>query len=248
MSKADLRVDWATHEAAKYACEHWHYSRVLPPSKTAKIGVWECGKFVGVVVFGVGATSDLCKRYGLQMQEGCELVRVALTHHANPVSRIVGIALKMIKKKYSGLRLCVSFADPEQGHCGSIYQAMNWVYTGTTSSSDEYLYRGKRWHGRAFRHKHKGMEKHPDVTTIKGSVKYRYLMPLDAEMRERILPLSKPYPKRTKRQASENPSDLGGSTPTRALHLSASEAGDGSDQEHGGGATPTRTLQIPKES
>lgn len=48
---------------------------------------------------------------------------------------------------------------------------------------------------------------------------------------------------RTKRQASESPSDLGGSTPTRALHLSASEAGDGSDQEHGGGATPTRTLQ-----
>jgi hypothetical protein len=31
---------------------------------------------------------------------------------------------------------------------------------------------------------------------------------------------------RTKRQASESPSDLGGSTPTRALHSPASEAGD----------------------
>lgn len=49
---------------------------------------------------------------------------------------------------------------------------------------------------------------------------------------------------RTKRQAAEHPSALGGSTPTRALHLPASEAGDGSDQEHGGGAAPTRTLQI----
>lgn len=48
---------------------------------------------------------------------------------------------------------------------------------------------------------------------------------------------------RTKRQEPENPSGLGGSTPTRALHISASEAGNGSDQEHGGGATPTRTLQ-----
>jgi len=48
---------------------------------------------------------------------------------------------------------------------------------------------------------------------------------------------------RAKRQEPEHPSGLGGSTPTGTLHLSASEAGDGSDQEHGGGATPTRTLQ-----
>ena len=220
MNKADLRIDWATHEAAKYACEHWHYSATLPPSKTAKLGAWEDGRFIGVVVFGVGATADLCKRYGILREQGCELVRVALTSHLSPVSRIVAYAVKVIRNKYPGLKLCVSFADPEQGHCGGIYQAMNWVYTGMTSVSDEYLYKGKRWHGRAFRHKYKGLEHHPDVKIVKGAAKHRYLMPLDAEMRKRILPLSKPYPKRASSETVDTSGDQpekGGSIPTDAL-------------------------------
>ena len=55
MGKADLRIDWASHDAAKFACENWHYSGVIPKSKLAKFGVWERDVFVGVVVFGVGA-------------------------------------------------------------------------------------------------------------------------------------------------------------------------------------------------
>jgi hypothetical protein len=51
--------------------------------------------------------------------------------------------------------------------------------------------------------------------------KHRYLMPLDNEMRQRILPLAKPYPKRagsdTKDTAGHHPAE-GGSTPTPALH------------------------------
>lgn len=206
VSKADLRIDWATHAAAKYACEHWHYSATLPPSKTAKIGAWEDGKFIGAVVFGVGATSDLCKRHGIRKEQGCELVRVALTVHRSPVSMVVARAIKVIRNKYPGLRLCVSFADPEQGHVGGIYQAMNWIYSGTTSVSDEYLYKGKRWHGRAFRHKYKGLEHHTDVKIVKGSAKHRYLMPLDDEMRAKIAPLAKPYPKRDKQAMAESPS------------------------------------------
>jgi hypothetical protein len=37
-------------------------------------------------------------------------------------------------------------------------------------------------------------------------------------MRAKIAPLAKPYPKRAKEQDSENPSELGGATPTRTLH------------------------------
>jgi len=226
MSKADLRIDWATHEAAKYACEHWHYSKVLPPSKTAKLGAWENGVFIGCVVFGVGATGNLCKGYGIKKEQGCELVRVALTKHKNPVSMIVSISIRFLKKTYTGLRLCVSFADPEQGHVGGIYQAGNWIYSGTTTSSPEYVYKGKRWHGRAFRHKYKGMEHHKDVTIVKGSVKHRYLMPLDAEMKAAILPLSKPYPKRASSETNDTAGNLpekGGATPTDALHLTGGD-------------------------
>lgn len=205
MTKADLRIDWATHEAAKYACENWHYSGCIPKSKIAKIGVWEGSAFIGVVLFGVGATSDLVKRYGLVQNQGCELVRVALRQHNTPVSRIVSIALKFLRNTFPGLRLVVSFADPEQGHHGGIYQAGNWIFAGNSQASDEYIYKGKRWQGRSFRNSHKGMEKHPDVQIVKGSSKHRYLMPLDDEMRKRILPLAKPYPKRAKQAMASSP-------------------------------------------
>lgn len=216
-NKPALKIDWATYEAAKFACEKWHYSKCIPKSKLAKIGVWENDKFIGVVIFGVGATSDLVKRYGLRMEQGCELVRVALTKHQSPVSRIVAISMRYLKTQFPNLRLVVSFADPSHGHHGGIYQAGNWIFNGTSQSSDEYIYKGKRWQGRSFRNSHKGMEKHPDVQIVKGSSKYRYLMPLDDDMRKQIMPLAKPYPKRVKKLDSENPSEQGGAVPTDML-------------------------------
>ena len=96
--KPKLRLDWATHKAAKYACENWHYSKCVPKSKLAKIGVWEDGKFVGCIIYGVGATSDLVKRYGLNKNEGCELVRIALKDHFYPVSKMLSISFKILKK------------------------------------------------------------------------------------------------------------------------------------------------------
>lgn len=219
-SKPVLKIDWATHEAAEFACKKFHYSKCIPKSKLAKFGVWEDSEYIGAVIYGVGATKDLVKKYGLKPEQGCELVRVALKKHSTPVSRIVAITIKMLKKQFSGLRLVVSFADPEQGHHGGIYQAMGWQFSGNSAASDEYIYQGKRWQGRSFRNSHKGMEKHPDVTVVKGSSKHRYLMPLDEEMKQRIAPLSKPYPKRAKDQDAGNPLALGGETPTCTLQKS----------------------------
>jgi hypothetical protein len=220
-SRPELKLDWCSHAAALFACEKWHYSQCIPKSKLAKVGAWEGGAFIGVVVFGVGATSDLVKRYGLKPQQGCELVRVALTRHQWPVSRIVSVALRFIKKQFPGLRLVVSFADPDRGHSGGIYQAGGWFYTGKSEASDEYIYKGKRWQGRSFRNSYKGMEHHPDVQIVKGSSKHRYLMPLDDEMRRRIEPLRKPYPKRCAGSDTTDtptyPVGEGGSTPTPAL-------------------------------
>ena len=197
-SKVDLKLDWCSHKAAKFACEHWHYSGCIPKSKLVKVGVWENRTFIGVVIFSYGATSGLVNPYGLKMTEGCELTRIALNSHSSSVTRVVSIALSMLKKENPKLRLVVSFADTKEGHVGGIYQGGNWVYTGTTIPADHYKYNGKLWHGRAFRssfgsHKNyigKGIE------IIKGSVKYRYLYPLDDAMRKQIEPLRKSYPKK----------------------------------------------------
>jgi hypothetical protein len=219
--KPSLRIGWATHEAAKYACENWHYSKCVPKSKLVKFGVWEGNQFKGVIIYGCGATSDLVKKYGLKPEQGCELVRIALRDHFWPVSKMLAITLRMLKKEQNGLRLIVSFADPEQGHHGGIYQATNWIFSGYSQASDEYLYKGKRWQGRSFRNSFKGMEKHPDVKVVRGSSKIRYLYPLDDDIRDKIAKLAKKYPKRVEHEsnASDFQSEESGPVPTNALHI-----------------------------
>jgi hypothetical protein len=44
----------------------------------------------------------------------------------------------------------------------------------------------------------------PNATAVKVPGKHRYLMPLDADMRAQIMPLSKPYPKRVKQAMADD--------------------------------------------
>jgi hypothetical protein len=229
MSKVDLRIDWATHAAAKYAVENWHYSRVLPVPPLVKVGAWENKKFIGVVIFSRGATPSLMNPFGLSQTEGCELTRVAFTKHNAPVSRVVKLAIQFLKRNSPELRLIVSFADPSEGHHGGIYQAGNWIYNGQSAPSVEYIGSdGKRWHARMVKKQGwttvQGKRRKtltPDqCTPVKKPGKHRYLMPLDKAMRKQIIPLSKPYPKRAQSIDADAPdfqSGEGGSTPTCAL-------------------------------
>lgn len=196
MSKVDLKLDWCSHEAAKFAVEHWHYSRCMPAGKTVKIGAWEDKVFIGVVIFSRGANNTLGRPYGCSQTESCELTRVALKAHKTEVTRILAIAIKMLKRTSPGLRLLLSFADPEHDHKGGIYQGGNWVYTGMTESADEYIVYGKRMHGRSMRSIYGTHVGKDFIRKVDGSSKYRYLYPLDDDMRKQIEPLAKPYPKR----------------------------------------------------
>jgi len=229
MANVDLKIDWATHEAAKYACEKWHYSKSIP-SAQCKIGVWEDGKFIGVVLFGIGAgnsTSGI--RYGLNKKgDVAELVRVALRSHKTPVSKIIKIALVMMKKQNPGIRLVISFADNMgQGHVGGIYQAGNWIYAGAFDGDGGFVIHGKIVHSRTvgsrgWKQSVEWIQKNIDPKCRKAETyKHRYLMPLDDEMRKRIAPLAQPYPKRVKKQDSECPSELGGAVPTDTLQNAA---------------------------
>ena len=230
-SRPDLRLDWCSYEAAKYAVEHWHYSRRMPKSKLARIGVWEGGQFVGAIVFGVGATPEIGKPYSLQQTEICELVRVALRDHAVPVSRMLAVAVRLLRRDMPGLRLVVSFADTSQGHHGGIYQAAGWVYVG---SEEYHAYRvnGEVVHPRRLHHtlgvggqSVPWLRAHvdPKAERIANGVKHKYVMPLDDDMRRRIVPLAKPYPKRLTRGTGETDSapgsnrEIGGASPTVPL-------------------------------
>ena len=231
-SKVDLRLDWCSHKAAKFATQHWHYAKTIPMPPIVNVGAWEDDAFIGVVVFSRGASRNLLKPYGLETTQGCELTRVALRKHKTPVSRIIRIAISMLRKQAPGLRLIVSFADANQGHVGSIYKAGGWIYAGQTPPSREYVDQsGRTWHQRQVsstgvsiqfgRRTH--VPRTSDCTVIDLKGKHRYLMPLDDAMREQIAPLAKPYPKRPK-DSSEPPGVLpgeDGAAPIRTLQISS---------------------------
>lgn len=219
--KPKLKIDWASHEAAKYACLNWHYSKAIPMPPIVKIGVWEESKFIGVVLFSRGASPMLGAAYKLGQTECCELTRVALTKHKTSVSRIIAISIKFLKKNSPGLRLVISFADQNQGHHGGIYQAGGWIYSGKSAEKFDYIGPdGKKYLSRQVAEsgyvkqfgKVTKAFKRSECISVPVAGKHRYLMPLDDEMRSKIAHLSKPYPKRPK-QAEAGPPELrGGST------------------------------------
>lgn len=205
LEKPTLRVDWCSYQAAKYAVEHWHYSHAMPTPPLVSVGVWESGVFIGAVIFGRGANKNIGRPYGLLPTEVAELVRVALNAHSAPVSQVVAVAVKMLARQSPGLRLVVSFADPNHGHVGAIYQAGNWVFVGDSGESYSFKdARGRVWHPRQV--SKTGMKpqygtmravpKTSDCTMVLQKGKYRYVMPLDRAMRRQVEAMRQPYPKR----------------------------------------------------
>ena len=131
---SSLRLDWCSHEAAKYACQHWYSRPEMPVGKLAKIGVWEDGVFVGALIFGcgTGGVQKIGKSLGCGDFGTAELSRIALKQHDAQVSRIISIAVKILHKAQPGLKLIVTYADPAAGHHGGIYQGAGWIYVGTS--------------------------------------------------------------------------------------------------------------------
>ena len=229
--KTVLKLDWCSYAAAKYAVEHWHYSKSMPTPPLVKIGVWEQMQYIGCVLFSRGASTNLLKPYGLSNIQGCELTRIALALHKASVSKIVSIALRLLAQFNPGLRLIVSYADPFHEHLGIIYQAGNWVYTGTSSPDRAFIdQHGKQYHSRMIAENGSGYRKQfgvlrkcRDAKTMTKVIlpgKHRYLYPLDAAMRAQILPLAQPYPKRAASIPADAPAvqaGESGAAPTAAL-------------------------------
>jgi hypothetical protein len=139
--RADLVVDWATYESSKYACERYHFTSSMPKSKLIRIGVWENGCFMGVIIFGIGASTYLSKQFGLKPTDCCEMVRVAVKPTESPIELIVGPALTMLMKKNPGLKMIISYFDPMNERHRDFYKNTDWIYSGKSSTRKGLKYR-----------------------------------------------------------------------------------------------------------
>lgn len=140
-----------------------------------------------------------------------ELVRVALNGKQEHTSQAVSMSLKQLKKDVPQCRLVVSYADVDQGHLGTIYQATNWIYEGMSKGDTYFIIHGKKTHRKTISSrivKIDGKRVHcpstlpmvqlffdRNATVFRSEGKRKYLMPMDKKMRKQIQYLSHPYPK-----------------------------------------------------
>lgn len=206
LSMSKLKLAEVGFQAIKYSCMNYHYSKTVPTGKLVGFGVWEDEKFKGVVLFGRGVGNAQIERYGIPLTQGAELVRIALREHDAPVTKIVSIAIKLLKKKNPGLKILVSYADSRQGHLGIIYQAGNWVYTGKAKTTPDYLYKGKYYHVRSMNRMIKNGKMNRafvnSLPTKDGGERLRYLYPLTEDMRQLVEGLRQPYIKRNEHESN----------------------------------------------
>ena len=209
-----MKLTRANAKAIKYACMKFHYAKAVPVNTLGYNVYNDAGEWCGVVVFGTGATPNMARPYGLSQGEVLELVRVALNGKQESTSKALGIALRLLKKDCPMCKLVISFADCDQNHIGTIYQATNWIYTGTNNAGalGAFIIHGKKTHPKSVYAQMvviDGKKVHcpqtidavrkyldPDAQVFKTQGKRKYIYPLTKQMREKVLPLAKPYPKK----------------------------------------------------
>lgn len=197
----------ATSEAVRYACMNFHYAKRIPQTRWA-YNVYEDNVWCGVVVFGDGAQHNIATAVGFNFGEVCELERVALNGKQAFTSQVVSEALKKLHKDAPHLKAVVSYADANQQHVGTIYQATNWIYIGDTSKTsgskpDAYIIHGKPHHPRSvgamgYRQSISWLRENidPNAQEVWGLPKYKYIFVFDKKKRKDMAKKALPYPKK----------------------------------------------------
>lgn len=143
-----MRLTKATHKAVEYACKHFHYAKAVPVNTIGYNVYNNSDEWCGVVLYGTGANPHIGNSYNLPTGGCVELVRVALNGKQESTSQAVAMSLKALKKDCPLIQLVISYADCDQNHLGTIYQATNWIYTGLNNEGEiaAFIVNGKKTH------------------------------------------------------------------------------------------------------
>lgn len=107
-----------------------HYAKRIPSISFA-FGLYDGPELIGVVTYGMPASPFLCVGVCGEKNRDfvIELNRLCLdANEKNQASFLVANSIKMLPKP----RIIVSYADTAMGHVGYVYQATNFLFTGTT--------------------------------------------------------------------------------------------------------------------
>ena len=107
-----------------------HYAKRMPSISFA-YGLFLNNTLVGIVSYGSPASPSLCKGVAGESNKHLviELNRLVLKNNKkNEASILISSSFKLLPKP----KIIVSYADTEQNHLGIVYQATNFMFTGTS--------------------------------------------------------------------------------------------------------------------
>ena len=189
----------------KFIIEH-HYSKGVHNGPMC-FGLLKNGELVGVCAFASPSSENVrASIFGEEYKDSVtELHRLVLLDEVpkNAESFFIVRALRELKKQRPYYKAVISFADPTQNHIGTIYQATNALFCGSSSPATFFLdesgrLRHPRQNGKnvtAEDAKSRGWT----PTKREGKYRYVYLLPENKTELKQLKKLFKlqvqPYPK-----------------------------------------------------
>lgn len=198
-----MRIEKASGPAINYACKHFHYAAATPQIRLGYSVFNDADEWCGVILYSNGANPKIAQEFDLVQGQVIELVRVALNGKQNCTSKALAMTLKQFKKDAPAVQVIVSFADRNQNHIGTIYQATNWLYIDERANERGIMLNGKLVHRRSINAKYgqSGIKYikesiDPGAYVVKGKSKIKYVFPLNKYQAKKLKLISKPYPKK----------------------------------------------------
>jgi len=112
---------------------------------------------VGVIMYGTPSSSPL--RRGIcgedESDNVIELTRLWIKDGLpqNVESHLITKTMRKVDKE-----IIVSFAEPQKGHLGIVYQACSWLYTGLSAKRTDWTVKGINKHGQTIADKYSAEE------------------------------------------------------------------------------------------
>lgn len=212
MEISDLHVEhMGTKEGREFIMEH-HYTGTCSTA-TMCWGCYDGDRLVGVCGFATPISEAVRKfiwkdEYKEDMKHHTtELHRLVTLDEAphNTETWFISRALKGLKEYKPKYKAIISHADMTEGHKGTIYQASNAMYTGTTAAKDVYVDEEGKLHPKRQGGENIGIEeaKERGWEIEEREAKYRYVFLLPdnhgeskEDIKEKLSVEDKPYPKK----------------------------------------------------
>jgi hypothetical protein len=137
----ELAVAWCPASEGKEFIKQHHYSKGCHNGPMA-VGLYRRGRLIGVCAFATPSSENVrASLWGVEHKNAVtELHRLVILDETptNTESWFIVRALRLLKERKPHILGVLSFADPTEGHRGTIYRATNAFYCGTTGSGARF--------------------------------------------------------------------------------------------------------------